>query len=424
LNLPSNSNYTFFPGAANSPDENRKRERIILASNGHHKDRHLRRMRATRKFVLSLLLAISASSSVIASDWVDDERVNEFHEPRHPRPVPSEQESDSAQTYRPRDRQTPPDGEEEGFNAPVKDHGAGHGIPSPKKRGNVLEGNVSRYDLNSQQNQYSGAAGAPRFGTPVQEPSAIHYPAAKEAIVEAKVFKSWLEKNHPELKGTLESQRQTIIEVKGKWDDSGHALRTFGMGCTKVPPNRLSKFDLSKSKILIVDCAGEVPHDALETINKFVRDGGYLLTTDWALEGCLQKAIPGYIEWNGDNTRETRVVDAYLRTEDPGLTIGTVSRAHWKLDKKCQLMRVIRPELVEILAASVQLKTDDSTGHGYLAASFRHKKGRVLHLVGHFDYNSDSAFSNLLPDPAPQIGISLRQAIAANFIAEALAQGN
>ncbi|MBA3859021.1 MAG: hypothetical protein C0507_19110 [Cyanobacteria bacterium PR.3.49] len=371
-------------------------------------------MRSRRKFVLSFLLALSASSSVFASDWVDDEAVNEFHAPRRPKTVPAWQESDGGGG----------NNQEEGFNAQVKDHGAGHGIPLPKKKGNVLEGNVSRYDLNSQQNQYPGAAGAPRFGTPVQEPSAVHYPPAKEAIVESKVFKAWLEKNHPELKGTLESQRQTIIEVKGKWDDSGHALRTFGMGCTKVPPDRLSKFDLSKSKILIVDCAGNVPHDALETINKFVSEGGYLLTTDWALEGCLQKAIPGYIEWNGDNTRETRVVDAYIRTEDPGLTMGTVSRAHWKLDKKCQLMRVIRPELVEILAASVQLKTDDTTGKGYLAATFRHKKGRVLHLVGHFDYNSDSAFSNLLPDPAPKIGISLRQAIAANFIAEALGQGD
>lgn len=380
-------------------------------------------MRSKRKFVLSFLLALSASSSVFASDWVDDEGVSEFHSPRRPQTVPVEQESESGQETRPRVRPSAQENEEEGFKVPVKDHGAGHGIPAPKKK-NVLEGNVSRYDLNSQQNQYPGTAGTPRFGTPVQEPSAIHYPPAKEAIVESKVFKSWLEKNHPELKGTLESQRQTIIEVKGKWDDSGHALRTFGMGCTKVPPDKLSKFDLSKSKILIVDCAGNVPHDALETINKFVREGGYLLTTDWALEGCLQKAIPGYVEWNGDNTSESRVVDAYIRTEDPSLTMGTVSRAHWKLDKKCQLMRVIRPELVEILAASVQLKSDDITGNGYLAATFRHKKGRVLHLVGHFDYNSDSAFSNLLPDPAPKIGISLRQAIAANFIAEALAQGD
>ncbi len=43
-------------------------------------------------------------------------------------------------------------------------------------------------------------------------------------------------------------------------------------------------------------------------------------------------------------------------------------------------------------------------------------------MVGYFDYNSGRAFANLLPDPAPKIGISLRQAIAINFIAEALGQ--
>jgi len=381
-------------------------------------------MQSKRKFALSCLIALSACSSVLASDWVDDERVSDFQVPRRTRTAPVEPENSpdrQAPTRRTTNYQEDDDG---GANAHVTDHGAGHEIPPPKKKSNILEGNVSRFGLDSQQNSMPAGNGQPQYGAVQQEPSAIHYPPAKEAVVESKTFRAWLEKNHPELKGTLDAQREAIIEVKGQWDDSGHALRTFGMTCTKVAPDRLNKFDLSKTKILIVDCAGNIPPDALESIRKFVAEGGYLLTTDWALEGCVQKAIPGFIEWNGDNTSESRVVDAYIKTDDPSLTQGTVSRAHWKLDKKCQIMRIIKPyPIVEVIAASVQLKTEDNSQQGALAASFHYGKGRVLHMVGHFDYNSDRAFNNLLPDPAPGIGISLRQAIAANFIAEALGQG-
>ena len=402
-----------------------KERGIILASEGPHMSQRGKQMQSKRKFVLSCLIALSSCGSVMASDWVDDEGVSEFQTPRRTRIAPIEQENAAEQ--QPRSKPPRPVGEEEdddyGPNAGVQDHGAGHGIPAPKKKGNMLEGNVTRFDANQQ--RISNPAGSPpRFGGTMQVPTTDHYPPAKEAIVESKTFRGWLETNHPELKGNLQAQREQIIEVKGKWDDSGHILRTFGLGCTKVAPDQLNKYDLSKSKILIVDCAGNVPPEGLAAIEKFVDGGGYLLTTDWALEGCLQRAIPGYVEWNGDNTNETRVVDARMTGEDPLLSQGTVPNAHWKLDRKSQIMRVIRGNEVKVLAFSNQLRTDDSQGHGYLAATFKHGKGRVLHLVGHFDYNSGRAFANLLPDPAPKIGISLRQAIACNFIAEALAQSD
>lgn len=379
-------------------------------------------MQSKRKFALTCLLVLSACGSVMASDWVDDERIEQFQTPRRTPTAPIEAESDGGTEQRPIQRTNHPssDSEDGEAHAPVEDHGAGHGIPEPKKKGNMLEGGVTHFGST----QPNSNPSPPRYGFTQQEPTSAHYPPAKEAIVESKTFRAWLEKNQPQLQGGLKAQREQIIEVKGKWDDSGHILRTFGLGCTKVAPDNLSKYDLSKSKILIVDCAGNVPADGLQTIRKFVHEGGFLLTTDWALEGCLQKAIPGYIEWNGDNTSETRVVDARMNSNDPILTRGTVPNAYWKLDRKSQLMRIIKTNEVDILAKSVQLKTDDSTGRGDLAATFQFGKGKVLHLVGHFDYNSGRAFSNLLPDPAPKIGISLRQAIATNFIAEALGQSD
>ena len=361
----------------------------------------------------------------MASDWVDDERIEQFQTPRRTQNAPIESEGDGAPAQRPtrRTEQAPAATNDDEPNASVQDHGAGNNIPGPKKRDNMIQGGVTHFG-SSQQQGSPGGSPPPRYGLVQQRPTTFHYQPAQEAIVESKTFRAWLEKNHPQLQGNLQAQKETIIEVKGKWDDSGHILRTFGLGCTRVAPENLSKYDLSKSKILIVDCAGNVPAEGLEAIRKFVHRGGYLLTTDWALEGCLQKAIPGFIEWNGDNTSETRVVDARMTGDDPQLTQGTVPNAYWKLDRKSQLMRVIKTEKVVIVAMSTQLQAEDSAGLGNLAATFQYGKGRVLHMVGHFDYNSGRAFANLLPDPAPKIGISLRQAIATNFIAEALGQSD
>jgi len=59
---------------------------------------------------------------------------------------------------------------------------------------------------------------------------------------------------------------------------------------------------------------------------------------------------------------------------------------------------------------------------GALAVNFTFGRGQVLHLVGHFDNNAGFAFTNTLPQPATGIGISLRQALATNFLVDALSR--
>ena len=73
-----------------------------------------------------------------------------------------------------------------------------------------------------------------------------------------------------------------------------------------------------------------------------------------------------------------------------------------------------------LAARDPQLRVIDPLQAGALAVEFSFGRGKVLHLVGHFDNCANSFKPNLLPDPAPDIGISLRQAITANFLAEAL----
>jgi|AGTN01.3.fsa_nt_gi hypothetical protein len=234
----------------------------------------------------------------------------------------------------------------------------------------------------------------------------------------AKAFQAWLDETHPGLRGKV--ARDEIIEVKGEWDDAQHTLHAFGLPCTRVSENKLGNLKLDKAKIIVVNCAGELSNDAIINLRRFVEMGGYLLTTDWALSGVVQRAFPGYVEWNGGYTEDTLVDAVAVDTEDAELFANTPPSAYWKLVKKSQLVKISRWGSVHVLARSRMLMREDPSGYGILAFLMEHGRGQVLHLVGHFDNNADMAFNTKLPDPAPGLNLSFRQAIAANFIARAL----
>ena len=242
----------------------------------------------------------------------------------------------------------------------------------------------------------------------------------KDEAVNPPAYKSWLSATHAGITENL--NRESIIEVKGKWDDSGHVLHSFGIPYKRVSPNELGDTNLDNVYVVVVNCAGDLPTEAILALRRYVGMGGYLLTTDWALDGVLKKTFPGYVTWNGGYT-ESSVVDAVIVDPDPRLFKNCPPTAFWKLDKKSQTVKVNRPGEVRVLARSRLLSRSDPSQFGILAFTLDFRQGRVLHLVGHFDNNSDRAFNNALPDPAPGIQISLRQALAANFIVEAIKNG-
>jgi len=245
-------------------------------------------------------------------------------------------------------------------------------------------------------------------------------PNPRTVAVQTGTFKGWLDRTHNGEASTF--SKTTVVEVKGQWDDCGHIIRSFGLPFTRISPSALTRADLTKTKILVVNCGANFDADQLSAIREFVAHGGFLLTTDWALDSCLQKAFPGYVEWNGGYT-DNSVVDAVIVDRDPELTKGMPKVGYWKLEDKSQTVQVIRRLEVQVLVRSRVLMQREPSQLGILALTFPYGDGQILHLVGHFDNNADRAFNNALPDPAPIIGIALRQAIATNFIMAAAREG-
>jgi hypothetical protein len=271
-----------------------------------------------------------------------------------------------------------------------------------------LNGQVSRLDASAKGSFLKGSV-----GSIIETPPVIS--AAVSKVVPPEVFKDWLDKSHPGFLLNVASTNNAVVTVKGRWDDSGRTLRGLGISYERVGSGELKEMPFDHVKVLVVDCAGTVPKESFQRIRDFVSRGGYLLSTDWALDNMVEKAFPGYVEYDRKKN-QVPIYDAYTVNPEPVLFANAVTNAHWKMDEASHLLRVLKPDSVRVLARSRKLEKEDPGGQGVLAVVFPFGRGYVMHMVGHFDNNGFFKFTNSLPDPAPAIGISLRQALASNFV--------
>ncbi len=239
--------------------------------------------------------------------------------------------------------------------------------------------------------------------------------------VPPEVFRAWLEKAHPQFAlSTNALSEDLVLVVKGVYDNSGKTLKSLGIPFKQIRGADLASLPLSNTRIVIVNCPGRVPKQSIKSLQNFVASGGFLLTTDWSSDDVIQTAFPGYITWDKHKNKKA-VYDAaltYASANSP-LHTGLVTNAGWKMDIDSHMIKPLRPD-VKIIAKSNELAIEDPQSQGILAVLFPYGKGYVMHLVGHFDNNTLMQFKNMLADPAPHIGISLRQAIAANFVVAAI----
>ncbi len=367
-------------------------------------------MRPALTIAIILFSAIFNGFSAGASDWVED---GQGQTSTMPPAAPQFNRPDETSPYN-RNAPLEAPGRTAFFVTPKRD-----GQAPADKSGAPLEATVSKWGANGDLNG-TGLNGFAQSAPPPATGGFFFQLAAQRAVPPS-VFRGWLEKTHSQFAlSTSTANPLNVLEVKGQWDDADHTLRSFGIRHTTIKRGKLTDIPLDDVRVIVVNCAGNIPAESFQRIRDFVARGGFLISTDWSVHNMVEKAFPGFIAWNGGKT-ENKVVDATVVDADPLLFAGAVRTAGWKLDDGSQTIRVLRPG-VRVLARSQMLTKDDPDHTGILAVVFPFGRGQVLHLVGHFDNNATLAFGNMLPDPAPQIGISLRQALAANFLIEGLQQ--
>ncbi len=176
--------------------------------------------------------------------------------------------------------------------------------------------------------------------------------------------------------------KDRVLVVKGLFDRIEVVLDVFGVPHTVV--EGLRGRTLRPDQILFVNCGRAPLGFEPERLAAFVREGGWLMTSDWALEPYVTDAFPDLV----------RVMQGVPRQRDVVVEIAGAVPGHrllqGALDSKKKLLWWLEDESVffrltggaEVLVASAEMKR--RFGSEVVAFTKGIGKGRVAHVLGHF----------------------------------------
>ena len=199
------------------------------------------------------------------------------------------------------------------------------------------------------------------------------------------LIKDRLREGAPELFNELEGiEEADILVVRGVHDHIQRVLELAGTRFILVDPTKIASAELRPDQVMFINCGAKFERRALNTVKAFVEEGGFLFTTDWALRDVLQKAFPGYVEHNGQQTGDEVVRVEIHRKDDPLLAtlIGPDDDPQWWLEGSSYPIRILKPDQVDVIISSKELGR--SYGESAVFITFEVGQGRIYHMISHF----------------------------------------
>jgi len=203
--------------------------------------------------------------------------------------------------------------------------------------------------------------------------------------VARELLRDRVRKSSPETLEILEQVRQAdVIVVEGGYDRIQDVLEIAGMPFTLVSPERFEKSNLRPDQIVFVNCPGNLSPKGLRNLEVFVREGGFLFTTDWALRNVLEHAFPGFVEFNDRPTGDEVVRIELLDREDPMLktVLDANDDPQWWLEGSSYPIRVLDRQRVKVLIRSKEI--EQRHGESPVLVTFDYGAGTVYHMISHF----------------------------------------
>lgn len=202
----------------------------------------------------------------------------------------------------------------------------------------------------------------------------------------AKILHAKLANEDPEALKALKSvSNKDVVVVGGSMDHIEQVLDAANMRYTLVPPNQVAELDLTADQIVMVNCPGHMPMESVERIERFVRAGGLLYTTDWALKNVIEKAFPKTIKHNGQSTGD-HVTPVHIKHVHHNLMSDMLLRANdqpqWWLEGGSYPISILDAQRVEVLAESKEMNS--KYGAAPVVVRFPWHDGQVIHVVSHF----------------------------------------
>jgi len=193
-----------------------------------------------------------------------------------------------------------------------------------------------------------------------------------------------------------------ILAVEGRYEKPKKVIdHMYAAEHKTIMPKEIMKYNLNDYDVLLIGCPGDkIPHSAFPKIREYVSiNGGWLITTDWAIRYIVEPIFPGFMRWNGKRTGDAVVVCEISEPNHPFLdgVLSEIQQSKWQketkntkkhefrwwLENRSFPIEILNPMAVRVLITSWQIekKWGDSPVLCYF--DYGNAGGRVIHLISH-----------------------------------------
>ena len=188
-----------------------------------------------------------------------------------------------------------------------------------------------------------------------------------------------------DLTGVYAGLDVVVLATRGGGDRIEEILKDQKVEHRMTRAGSVPKTGLTPYGLFVANCPGELNPDDVEPIAWFVRSGGYLFNSCWALHETIEKVYPGVLR---KFQIPAQVIDNVV-TEPAGIPSPFIDGVFRDLVQPvyclegAHLIEVIDKERAEVLTDSPW--TEEKYGSGNMVAWFRAGHGLVLDSANHFE---------------------------------------
>ncbi|TET61537.1 MAG: hypothetical protein E3J52_01195 [Promethearchaeota archaeon] len=229
-----------------------------------------------------------------------------------------------------------------------------------------------------------------------------------------------------------------ILAVNGRYEKPKKVIEHMYASLKNVIKEKeIMKEDLSQYDVVLIGCPGsDIPYASHPKVRDFVMNGGWLITTDWALRSIIENIFPGYIRWNQAKTADAVVACQIIEPNHPFLdgVLTEIQQSKWqkqtaKNTKKSEFrwwletrsfpIQIVNHQAVRVLIGSWEIQNKWGESPVLVEFDYGKKGGRIIHMISHTHlqkggakgkYASALILTNILDEKVSQkMGISKKQ---------------
>jgi hypothetical protein len=203
--------------------------------------------------------------------------------------------------------------------------------------------------------------------------------------VSGKAIREKIKKDIPQDEEYLKKvQNSDVIVVRGGYDRAEDVLGAMEIPHVIIDTHDVDRAEFNSSQVVFINCPGNLSGYGITKIRSFVEEGGFLVTTDWALRNVIESAFPGILRYNQQPTRDDVVRVEILDCGHQFLEglISVDEDPQWWLEGSSYPIEILDKDKVEVLITSEEMEA--KYGEAPIAVTFNYGEGSVFHIVSHY----------------------------------------